>query len=92
MKRYHVTTRLGDRTITFQEPLDDPFVRHDVTIGWRDLLRGLVRRELLVTVIIDGDPETVRALMNLNTETSTPSACRRSACLAPGCGDGCGYR
>ena len=68
MKRYHVTTRLGDRTIAFEEPLDDPFVRHTVVLGWRDLLRGLLRGELPVTVLIGGDREIVNAVMNLPAE------------------------
>lgn len=68
MKRYHVTTRLDDRTIAFEEPLDDPFVNHRVVLGWRDLLRGLLRGELMVTVLIGGDRETVNAVMNLNAE------------------------
>ncbi|HEX3959938.1 MAG TPA: hypothetical protein VHZ03_25435 [Trebonia sp.] len=53
--RYHVTTRIDSRTLVFQHPADDPFVRQTVTIGWRDLLRGLMRRCLTVTVIVGGD-------------------------------------
>ncbi|MYW03481.1 hypothetical protein [Streptomyces sp. SID3343] len=63
--RYHVTTCIDDRTIAFQHPLADPFVRHSVYLGWRDLLRGLLRRGLTVTVVIGGDRATVASVMAL---------------------------
>lgn len=64
-KRFHVTTRVGDKTIAFQQPLDDPFVRHTVWLGWRDLLRGLLHRELQVTVIVGGDRAVVDQVLDL---------------------------
>jgi hypothetical protein len=63
--RYHVTTRVNDKTICFEHPLDDPFVRQTVHIGWRDLLRGLMRGKLMVTVLVNGTREAVREVMDL---------------------------
>jgi len=62
---YHVTTRLGDKTIAFQVPADDPFIRQTVTVGWPDLLRGLLRRQLTVTVIVGADAATIDAVQAL---------------------------
>jgi hypothetical protein len=63
---YHVTTQLDDRTIAFQQPIDDPFVRHTVRIGWRDLLRGLLRRHLVVTVVLGARPSVVEDVLELD--------------------------
>jgi hypothetical protein len=66
--RYHVTTRVAGQTITFQHPIDDPFIAHRITIGWPDLLRGLLHRQLVIDVLVDGDRDIVNAVMNLNQE------------------------
>jgi hypothetical protein len=75
--RYHVTSRINDRTVTFQQSLDDPFVRHTVHLGWRDLLRGLLRRRLAVTVIVGADPELMDDVMELDANTLVPGSTRR---------------
>lgn len=69
--RYHVTSRIGDQTIAFQTPIEDPFVRHTINIHWRDLLSHLLhfRRFLTVTVIVGGDRDIIRDVMSLNTNT-----------------------
>lgn len=67
--RYHVTSRIGDRTTSFRQPLPDPFVRHTVHLGWPELLRGLLRRGLSVTVLVDGDPDAVNAVLSLTPAT-----------------------
>lgn len=67
-ERYHVTTRVGGRTLTFQHRTPDPFVRQTVHVGWRDLLRGLLRRGLLVEVLVDGDRDVVEDVLKLNGE------------------------
>lgn len=74
--RYKVTTRIGDRTLTFEEPACDPFVRTTVTIGWPDLLRGLLRRRLVVTVVVKADPATVDNVLALDFNARTSSGVR----------------
>jgi hypothetical protein len=64
--RYHVTTRVGGRMIEFEKPMADPFVSHRVTVGWPDLLRGLLRRRLAVEVMIGGDLDVVEDVMELD--------------------------
>lgn len=66
--RYHVTSRIGDRTIAFQQPLDDPFVRHTVHLGQCDLLRGLT-----VTVLVDGDAAIVNDVLELDANILVPN-------------------
>lgn len=75
--RYHVTTRLGDRTIEFQKPLTDPFVRHTVHVGWRDLMKGLLRRRLSVTVLIGADTDLMDDVLELDANTLIPNSTRR---------------
>ncbi|MFE2106653.1 hypothetical protein ACFXAF_12410 [Kitasatospora sp. NPDC059463] len=65
--RYSVTSRVGHRAVAYREPLADPFVRHTIVIGWPDLLRGLLRRRLEVTVTVDGDRDAIRHVLNLPT-------------------------
>jgi hypothetical protein len=75
--RYHVTTRIGDRTIAFEKPLPDPFVNHRVTIGWPDLMRGLLRRRLEVTVIVGGDRDIVDDVLELDSDWLGGDSTRR---------------
>jgi hypothetical protein len=75
--RYHVTTRIDNRTIALHEPVADPFVSHRVTVGWRDLLRGLARRRLEVTVLVGGDSEIVEDVMELNADYLGSNCTRR---------------
>lgn len=75
--RFHVTTRIGDRTIGFEDRVTDPFVNHRVTIGWPDLLRGLLRRRLEVTVIIGGDRDVVEDVLELDSEWLGGDSTRR---------------
>jgi len=77
--RYHVTTRIGDRTIEFQKRVDDPFVSHRVTIGWPDLLRGLLRRRLAVTVMVGGDPDVINDVLELDDNQLVPGSTRQAA-------------
>lgn len=48
---YYITTRVAGRSVSFMQPIDDLEFRHTVVIGWKDLLRGLLKRKLLVEVI-----------------------------------------
>ncbi|MCW2897881.1 MAG: hypothetical protein JWO67_146 [Streptosporangiaceae bacterium] len=76
--RFHVTTRIGDETIVFQQPIPDPFVRTTVHVGNRwDLLRGLLRGRLTVEVIVSGDYEVVNDVLELDANTLTPNSTRR---------------
>ena len=77
--RYHVTTRVGIRTIEFQKRVDDPFVSHRVTIGWPDLLRGLLRRHLTVDVLVGGDLDAVNDVMELDDNCLVPGSTRQAA-------------
>jgi hypothetical protein len=75
--RYHVTTRIDDRTTVFRTPLDDPFVRHIVHLGWRDLLRGLLGRRLTVTVMVGADVDVMDDVMELDANTLLLNCTRR---------------
>jgi len=77
--RYHVTTRVGGRVIEFEKPMADPFVSHRVTVGWPDLLRGLLRRRLAVEVMIGGDPGVVEDVMELDGNYLGYNCTRRAA-------------
>ena len=67
--KYAITTRVNGHVVTWRQPIDDPFVHHRVHIGWRDLLRSLLtRRRLEVAVLLDGDRDTVEAVMRLNQD------------------------
>ncbi|MCX5209738.1 hypothetical protein OG689_10630 [Kitasatospora sp. NBC_00240] len=77
--RYHVTSDINGRIITWHQPLDDPFVRHTLHIHWRDLLRGLVRRSLTVTVRVGGDRDIVNDVLELDANALVPCSTRRDA-------------
>jgi hypothetical protein len=70
--RYHVTSTIDGRSVAWRHPITDPFVRHTVLIGWRDLLRGLLKRRLDVTVLIGGDKDIVEDVMELNADYLGP--------------------
>lgn len=63
--QYWVTTRIDGKSISTNKTAD-PFVRHTVHIGWRDLIRAAVRRRLEVEILVGSDnhelTETVLAL------------------------------
>lgn len=65
--RYSVETRLDGHRLSLT-PIRDPFVNHRVTIGWRDLLRGLLRRRLVVEVLVDADRELVEDICELDDD------------------------
>lgn len=49
-----VTSWVGNRNVGFRVPVDTPSLRHTVTVGWPDLLRGLLRGHLLVWIVVAG--------------------------------------
>jgi len=65
--RFYIETRLDHRPVSVT-PIRDPFVHHRVTVGWRDLLRGLLRRKIVVTVIVGGDGEIVEDVCELDAD------------------------
>lgn len=75
--RYHVTTWVGNTVVDFQKRMPDPFVRHTVHVGWRDLLRGLLRRRLDVVVLVGADMALVDDVLELDANTLIPNSTRR---------------
>jgi hypothetical protein len=76
--RYHVTTRLGDRTTEFQKPIPDPFVAHTVRLTWRGILRCLLDgKRPAVTVIVSGDWNVVEDVLELDANHLGYNSTRR---------------
>lgn len=65
--RFLVDTAVGGRALPTVE-MPDPFMHHRVTVGLRDLLRGLLRRRLEVIVTVSADPEMVEDVLELNAD------------------------
>lgn len=65
--RFTVETRVHGRRVSVT-PIRDPFVCQRVTIGWRDLLRGLLHRRLDVEMLVSGDQEIVEDLFELDND------------------------
>jgi hypothetical protein len=78
---YYVTTTVGDRVIgEFRQPIPDPLVRTTVTLSWRDLLRGLLRRSLTVEVNVGADSNTATLLLELDPDyLGPPGSASRTA-------------
>ena len=74
---YHVTTRLGDRTIEFERPAADPFVCHTVHVGRTDLLAALDAGGLDVTVIVGAHPDRVEDVLELDANQLGYNCTRR---------------
>lgn len=77
--RYHVTTTIGREVMCFQQPIPDPFARTTVHVGWPALLRGLLRRRLVVEVTIGGDREIVNDVLELDENTLIVGRTRQAA-------------
>lgn len=75
--RYYVSTWIGNRPIEFRKPVDDPFVSVRVNVGWRDLLRGLLRRRLHVGVSVGADPALMDDVLELDANTLVPNSTRQ---------------
>lgn len=65
--RFYVETRVDGRLVSTTQ-LTDPFVNHTVTVGWRDLLRGLLHRRLRVQMYLGGDRDIVEDVCELNDD------------------------
>ena len=75
--RYHVTVALNDKPIKFMHKIDDPFVTETIHVHWTDLLRGLLRRGLKVSVSVGGDREICDDVLELDADTLVPGSTRR---------------
>jgi hypothetical protein len=76
--RYHVTTFVDDRVISWRTPIADPFVRQTVRVHWRDLLRGLRKGGLKVEVQVFADIDVINDVMELDANTLLPNSTRRA--------------
>jgi hypothetical protein len=77
-ERFHITTRVGSRTVAFQQRVPDPFARTTVHVGPWDALRALLRfRPIEVTVIVGGDTEVMNDVLELDYNTLIPGSSRR---------------
>ncbi|GAA3878495.1 hypothetical protein GCM10022243_49010 [Saccharothrix violaceirubra] len=76
--RYRVTYQLDDRTITFREPIADPFGRFTLRVSWWDRFKSLLRRDMAVTVLVDGDPEVMDDVLELDADTLVPYSTRQA--------------
>lgn len=61
--KYNISTFVGGKTIEFMKDIPDPFVRHIIHIGWKDLLWGIWKRGLEVQITVNGDEEAIRKVM-----------------------------
>ncbi len=66
--RYTLTVFVGGRVLDWEYPMADPFHRTTVTLGWRDLLRGLIRRSLDVEVKVSADREMIEQVLLLDPD------------------------
>lgn len=76
---YHVTYRLNGKAITFREPIDDPFIRGRVVVGWLDLVRSLFRGSLTVEVQVGGDKDRINDVLELDANALIRNSSRRKA-------------
>jgi hypothetical protein len=77
--QYHTTTKVNGRPITWCEAAEDPFVRVTVNLGWRDLLAGLLRRNMSVEVLVGGSEEVMEDVLELNADyIGRPGSTRRA--------------
>lgn len=75
---YWVTTFVGGRFLG-QQRIADPFVWQTVHLGWRDLLRGLLRRGLVVEVAVGGEVERMNDVLELDDQALIRGRTRQAA-------------
>lgn len=74
---YYVSTSVNDRHVGTQD-IQDPFANTTVRVGWIDLLRGLLKRGLLVRVMINArDQQLVEDVMELDSNYLSSNSTRR---------------
>ena len=74
---YSVTYRVNGKTLTFRELVPDPFIRGRVTVGWWDILRGLVRGSLTVEMIVEASQYRMDDVLELDANTLLHNSSRR---------------
>lgn len=72
-KRFDYTVRVNDKTIDFQVPIDDPFIRTTVYVEWR-LISWLPfpRIRHKVEVLVNGDTDAVNAVFTQINQLGLP--------------------
>ena len=75
--RYHVTYKLDGRVISWQQRIDDPFVRAVLKVSWLDRLKSLLRRDMEVEVLVGADPEVIEDVMELDSNYLAPGPSTR---------------
>lgn len=77
--RYRVTTTVAGRTVgEFRRPIPDPFACTRVRVGFRDLIRGLLRGSLEVVVQVSGADRGIEDdVLELDAQTLVPGSTRR---------------
>lgn len=66
--RYHITVAVAGRNLDFMKPMPDPFHSTTVTIGRRDLIRGLIRGHVEVWVSVGADHDLMEAVGELDPD------------------------
>lgn len=61
--RYYHSVSINQKTITFRDEIDDPFVTVTVVVSIWDRLRSLFKKRFTVTVAVDGDKEAISHVM-----------------------------
>ncbi len=69
---------MNGKAITFRDPIDDPFIRGRVVIGWRDLLWSLFRGSLTVEVTVSGDMDRMNDVLELDANALITNSSRRT--------------
>jgi hypothetical protein len=78
--RYWVTTTVDGKPLSFRTPIEDPFVRQTVAVGWRDLLRNVLRRRsLVVEVTVGAGIEAMHDVLELDENTLITGRTRKAA-------------
>ena len=76
--RFTVEYRINGESLGEPQPIPDPFIRGTVRIGWRDLLRCLLRfRATTVEVAVRGDDEIQEDVLELNADYLGPQSSTR---------------
>lgn len=66
MANYNHTIKINDKPLVFQKEISDPFVRVEVSISMWDRLKTIFKKDFRVTVMINGDHDTIGKVMNLD--------------------------
>lgn len=66
-ERYNITVWVNDHAELFQRPIDCPFVRQSVTIGWWYALKSLLTfTPIKVEMCMSGDKEIIEDVLELD--------------------------